>query len=383
LNDLSNKHTRQRSVPFLHYIQGKQNRGIIEYFVSATRVVVLIPDQRCIIRVNLQGLTSTDPKERIGHEALTYCQTNFLQREVEVQVFGVDKVGCFNGNISLIEGKSRKSIEAAILAHGFSSIHEGSIVGCPSRTEMEAAEAKASGEQLGIWSWRVRGQKVLEQGRPYEVNVVDIWDPVTVSIRIQSEELKRINAGLLQAKIPTGKVMKGDLVAAISDNKIYRARILQVTSDDEISVLFLELNIHETVRLADLRVLPDDIMTIPPQAIAVSLFGLKAFKFDEAFNERAMEFVWNLVENVTLYVRVICEDEMPSVLLTDQAEGGGSMNAVLLAEGMVRLDTSVNTENMTDVLDEFAEAEGQARDARKGAWVHGDIGGDDEDEQWD
>jgi hypothetical protein len=223
----------------------------------------------------------------------------------------------------------------------------------------------------------------LERDRPYEVNVVDIWDPVTVSIRIQSEELQRINAGLLQAKIPSGKVMKGDLVAAIFDKKIYRARVLQVTSDEEISVLFLELNIHENVRLADLRVLPDDIVTIPPQAIAVSLFGLRAFKFDEAFNERAMEHVWNLVENVALFVRVISEDEMPSVLLTDQAEGGGSMNEVLLAEGMVRLDTSVNVENMADILDGFAEAEQQARNARKGAWVHGDIGGDDDDDQWD
>jgi staphylococcal nuclease domain-containing protein 1 len=383
LNDLSNKHSRQRSVPFLHYIQGKRNIGVIEHFVSASRVVVLIPDHRCIIRLNLQGLCQIDPKERIGHEALTYCQNNFLQRSVAIHVFSVDKVGCFVGNIFLIDGKKDASIEAAILAHGFTSVHHASIVKCPARAEMEAAEAKASEEKLGVWNSRVRGMKVLEPQKHYEVTVVDIWDPVTVSIQIQSEEFRRINAGLIQAKTPAGKVMKGDFVAAIYDKKVYRAKVLQVLSDNDISVEFLELNIHDNVPVTDLRVLPEELLSIPPQAIAVRLGGLKAFTFDEEFNNRAMEYVWGLVEGATLYANLMYDDDLPAVLLTDRPEGGGSVNSMLLSEGMARIYAIDLEPPYQSVMEEFCSTEADAKASRKGAWVHGDIGEDDDDEVYD
>jgi staphylococcal nuclease domain-containing protein 1 len=49
INDLSSKGNRQKSGAFLHYIQNKRSRGILEHFASSTRVVVLVPDHHCLI----------------------------------------------------------------------------------------------------------------------------------------------------------------------------------------------------------------------------------------------------------------------------------------------------------------------------------------------
>ncbi|OHS95460.1 hypothetical protein TRFO_38441 [Tritrichomonas foetus] len=378
LNDLSNKHSRQRSVPFLHYIQNKVNKGVIEHFVSATRVVVLIPSERCVIRVNLQGVLAADPKDRLGFEALEYCNSNFLQRDCEVQVFDVDKVGVYIGNVRLIEGK--KSLEEEILSRGFTEIHTMSVSRCPYKRELEAAQKSAEDQKIGVWSNRIRGTKLIEPGKAYEVNIVDIWDPATVVVQLQSDELKKINQGLLQVRQEAGKVMKGDFVAAVWEGKIYRAKVERVKNEETAEIEFLELGIHDEIPIKDLRVLPQQLIAIPPQAVPVRLAGLKAFHFDDEFNESGNQYIWDNCENATLYAHLVSEDDMPSVLLTDGTEPtSGSLNTQLLAEGYVRAYLYDVNAPFDKVFEELDETEKLAKAEKKGAWVHGNIG-DDEDE---
>lgn len=385
LNDLSKKHTRQRSIPFMHYIEKKVNRGVIEYFASATRAVVFIPAQKCVIRLNMMGVSKTDSEERIGHEALEYCNNNYLQRDVDVQVFDVDKVGCFIGTLAAIQPNGPpKSIEADLLARGFVEVIPHAVIKCPARREMEAAENKAKEQKLGVWSDRNDTSKILSPGNIYEVNVVDIVDPASVIIQLQSNELQNINRGLLSAKTPVGKVMKGDLVAAISDDKLYRAKIVRLIDDITVRIEYLEFGNEEDIKISDLRVLPPSIAQIPPQSLVVALGGIKAFHFSDDFNNEAMEYVWSLVENAKLYAHLMYVEDVPAILLTDSPKTtGGSVNSMLLSEGRVRYYDIELDEPFTSIMQEFYDTEEAARQSKTGAWIYGNIGDDDDDENED
>ena len=385
LNDLSANHTKQKSGPYLHYLEGKANPAVIEHIVSATRLVVYVPDTHCIVTLNLQGLQSCDSRERIGFEALSYCQKNYMQRDIKAYFYSVDNTGCFIGNVDIVDGQQTKSLEADLLARGFTSIHERSVTKCPHRREMEEAQKTAQEGKIGVWSTRVQGVKLLEPGKVYEVNVTDLLDPITLAIQIQSDQLEKINSGLLQARDPVGQLMKGDLVAAIYDGKVYRAKVVKLVDDKTAELDFIELCILDHIPIKDLRVLPPQLVSIPPQAVNVHLGGLRAFHFDDAFNEEVQNVVWEMCENATLYAHLMYDDEVPGVLLTDSPSiEGGSINSMLLSKGMACTRNMELPEPFAKVLTQFAEVQEVAKQDRVGAWVHGNIGDmdDDEDEEY-
>lgn len=342
LNDLSNKHTRQKSVPFLHYITKKANKAVIEHFVSATRFVALIPSEKCIIRVNLQGVESCDSSERLGYEALEYCNSNFLQRDIELFVFDVDKVGLFIGNARILNANSPKltstPIEAELLSRGFTRLNTRFASKCPYVSELDQAQKTAQQQKIGVWSDSSIGNKLIEPGNTYKVTIVNVYNPVTVCIQVQSQVLNTINDGFKVALQPCGKVMKGDLVAAIFENKVYRAKVIQINETKQVVNLdFMDMGLEDEIPLKDLRALPPQLASIPPQAVLVALAGLKAFKIDEEFNNKVIDYILENCEGATLYAHLVYEDDVPYVVLTDGQElTSGSLNTQLLDQGLVR-----------------------------------------------
>lgn len=382
-NDLSSKPNKQKSVPFLHYLDGKSLAGVIEYFPSSSRAVILIPEQSCIIRMNLLGVIGNDPTERIGNRALEYMNDNFLLRDCIVQVRDTDKFGCFIGALTAVVGKSQISCEVALVKNGFCELHS-SVNKHPLRGELNDALEEAKANKVGMWGDETRIQKALLPNKVYEVNVIEVWDPVTVVIQIQSDELVKINKGLAQARQPVGKLMKGDVVAVIYERKLYRGRILELEGSNA-KVEFIELCINDTIPVADLRVLPDELTKIPPQAMSIRLGGCKAFNFNnEDFNEEAKDYVWGLCENQTLYAHFMYDDRSapdPDVLLTDREESGsGSVNSMVLSKGYARYNNIPVPEELEPVMERLDQIEQAARDNKVGAWSYGNVGDSDDDE---
>jgi endonuclease YncB( thermonuclease family) len=328
--------------------------------------------------VALQGVLACDSRERIGNEALQYVQENFLLRDAEFLISDVDRTGCFLGNITIL-GQKPLGLEADLLARGFTRIHKQSVISCAPRREMEAAELQAQSAKIGVWDPRNRTTVELIPGTVYSVRVTDLVTPVQLSVQLQSDELRAVATGLAGARQPAGSVLKGDLVVAVSDGKLYRARVIRV-QDKKVLVEFLDLGLEDEVNLADLRVLPGDLASIPPQGLSVRLGGVRAFKIDQDFERAAMDYLWSLCEGAVLYLHLMYEDELPGVLLTDSpALDAGSLNLMLLTEGYVRVFWGELDPPFDALMTTFGETEDEARTARKGAWVHGNLD-DDEDE---
>lgn len=382
-NDLSSKVSRTKSIPFLHYLENKRQKGIIEHFSASTRTVILIPSQTCVIRVNMLGLVGTDPSERIGDLGLQYCRSKYLMREVEIIVKDVDKFGNFIGAISLINGRSTECIEADLLRNGFCEIHQGSISKHPCRGEMEEAQEEAQESKKGIWADQTRAIDILAPGKVYEVNIIDIWDSNTLVIQIQSSELTKINNLLLQAKTPVTKVMKNDLVAAVINGKIYRVRVV-VVEKDIADVEIIELCRKEKVSISQMRQIPTELASIPPQAIPIKLGGIKAINVNENFEAMAVEYIWSLVEGHTLCAHLMYDDfkEEPSVLLTDSPSvNSGSVNSMMLSKGYSKVRMIEVESPFIKIMEQFAAIENEALENKVGAWVYGNIG--DSDDEFD
>jgi endonuclease YncB( thermonuclease family) len=176
--------------------------------------------------------------------------------------------------------------------------------------------------------------------------------------------------------------LKGDLVATVWEEKLYRGRIVLVEEQKAV-VEFLDLGVEDSVELKDLRLLPRDLEGIPPQGLRVRLGGVKAFKLDSEFGQSAMSYLWKLCDGAALYLHLMYEDDPPRVLLTDTpALDGGSLNLMLITEGYVRVFWEELDPPFDALMTVFGETEDQARRERKGAWVHGNLDDDRDDEDY-
>ena len=195
-NDLANQHSRQRSFPFLHFLQGKRQKGIIEYFASCTRMSVLIPSQNCIIRLNLNGVQPSDANSRLGAEGLKFVNDEFLQRDAEFDITDVDKTGCFIGSV-YVDFKSynttRCSLAALVVERGFVELNGFAARKSRDRNILEEAEERAKSAGLGVWSDGAKRRFRMEYNRGYSVGLLEVWDPTTVVLQLKGKELNTIN----------------------------------------------------------------------------------------------------------------------------------------------------------------------------------------------
>ena len=383
-NDCSNKPTRANSLKYLHFIQNKNVKGVIEYFASASRAVVLIPDDNLIIRMNLLGVMGTDPQERIGDEALQFSKKRFLLRDCEVCIKDLDKFGVFTGTLNVRENRHEYSVEVELVRRGYADLHPSSFKH-PLKEELNEVLNDAKASKVGMWADETKISTTLRPEKIYEVVVKDAWDPVTLVIQIQSEELDKINKSIITARTPVSKVMKGDLVVAIWERKLYRARVIEVVDSKHVKVDFIELLVNDIVPISDLRVIPESLTKIPPQCMSVRLGGCKNIKAGDAFTEEAIDYVLSLAEDQILYAHLMCDDPFnpdPDVLLTDRPDiNGGSVNSMVLTKGYAKFNPISVPERFDGIMDKFDTIEQAAKEKHVGAWLHGNVG--DSDDEYD
>jgi len=271
-----------------------------------------------------------------------------------------------------------------LVERGYVELNQISASKSRDRQALKDAEEKAIQAGLGVWSEAGKRKFRMEYGKSYQVALMDIWDPVTVVLQLKGKELTTINQLLPQAKIPATKPMKGDFLAAIYEGKIYRVIVKNINVEkQEAECEYVELCILEWVPFKDLRILPQQLASIPPQAFAAKLACCKEFKIDENFKNKAMDYIFDLVGDGALYAHLIRNGKLPEVLLTDSDDiNSGSVNSMVLSEGWVHFQNIDVDDEFIDIVRDFEDIEAEAQKDKKGAWAHGIIAGnDDEDEE--
>ncbi|MCJ1474012.1 hypothetical protein MMC13_002670 [Lambiella insularis] len=412
---------RQKKVP-----------GIVDFVKGGSRFTVLIPRENAkltfvlsCIRAPRSARSPSDPSEPFGQEAHDFANRKCMQRDVEIDVEGTDKVGGFIGTLFV----NRENFAKLLLEEGLATVHAYSAEQSAHGPELFAAEKKAKEARKGLWhdydpsaeegeedqdasapatngTAATNGASTPSQARKldYRETVITHVDPLTLRLKFQligtgtgalEEMMSKFRSFHLSAanKAPLPNPPKaGDFVAArfSEDGSWYRARVRRNDREAKTSeVVYVDYGNEEKLPWAELRTLAPqfDTKTLKPQAQEAVL----AFLQWPTAKEYIADAYAYLNENVN------GREMVASVEYTDTKDNGvlhvvlfskdldrgvtESVNADVVGEGLAVVKRSLKGWEKGaeggEVLKGLREREAKAKEERVGGWEYGEFGDDE------
>ncbi|XP_077528876.1 staphylococcal nuclease domain-containing protein 1 [Haemaphysalis longicornis] len=403
-----------KSKQFLPFLQraGKME-AVVEFVASGSRLRLYVPRENCLATFLLAGIScprasrqqagQTVPGERCGEEALQFTRSLCLQREVEVEVEGMDKAGNFIGWLT-VDGAN---LSIALVKEGLASVHF-TAERSPHFRALQLAEEDAKRRKLRLWEnyeeaqeeeeeAASRGPKESSGGGERKVNyrnvvVTEVKPDLSFYVQFfddgpKLEEMTKLLRQELAEHPPTPGTYvpkKGDLCAAkfVEDQQWYRARVEKVQANGSVDIFFVDYGNRDTVDPSSLAALPSSlgIRDVPPAAREYSL-ALIALPKDP---EQAQEAVQALQEETSsggeqlqLNVEYRVGGQEFVTLVTHP--GGVDVAKTLLQEGWVLLEER-RDRHLQELLKEYAAARDSAKAKRLNLWCYGDVTEDDSKE---
>jgi staphylococcal nuclease domain-containing protein 1 len=397
----------------------KKIPAIVDFVKSGARFTILVPRENIKLNFVLGGINApkssrnaTDKSEPFGQEAHELATRRLSQRDVEIDVHDIDKVGGFVGEIFI----NKESFAKILVEEGFATVREFSAQKAGNATELLAAQDRAKSARKGRWvDWDpsvdaqedeeapangTNGDGPVTREKDYrDVMVTNVDESGRLKLQIIGTGTAALESLMSQFRSfhlnPANKTSldnppkAGDYVAAqfTEDGQWYRARI---RSNDrpakEAEVVYIDYGNSEKIPWSRLRRLDQPQFTpqkLRPQAVDAVL-SLLQFPTNPDYLRDAITFIQDvtmskeLVANVdytspegTLYVTLY--DQSRSEKLTE------SINAEIIAEGhaMVPKKLKAWERSFGDVLKALQETMDLAKNERLGMWEYGDLTEDD------
>lgn len=339
INNLTGPDAKKRSRDVLAGLQRNgPHEGIIEYCSNASRYRVFLPKQSMLITLALRAVRCPQSTRRVynqdgtvreetkgepyGDEAAMYAREHFMQRNVEIDVAAVDRVGAFLGSMSLItrtgNGQIKRSdVSADLLQLGFGYIHESyPIDRDPLASRYMSCQSDAKEAKRGLWKDYVEPEVVKpnptgsdKPTRTFKARVAEIGYGGRIFVQPSSTaeaELATIASGLaalkLDAMAPASGVATlrpGQVVAAkfSADGTWYRAKVLAQTSNGDFRVRFVDYGNEDVVPVGDIRRLDmvAAFVSKKPVAVEVSLQHVVVPSADDPSGQAAGAYLRDLM----------------------------------------------------------------------------------------
>ncbi|KAK1969043.1 tudor domain-containing protein [Colletotrichum sublineola] len=404
--------SRQKKVP-----------AVVDFVKSGSRFTLLIPREGIKLTLVLGGIRAPrapgprgEKGEEFGQEAIDLANRRCNQRDVEVDIYDIDKVGGFIGDLYI----NRENFAKLLVEEGLASVHAYSAEKSGNATELFAAERKAKEGRKGMWhSWDPSQEEEEEEApadtttndtpEAYENKPKDYRDVVITNIdgngKIKIQEIGKGTAALTtlmnefkkfhldpKNSKPVGDAPKaGDYVAAqfSADGQWYRARIRSNDRAAKVAeVVYVDYGNSEKQPWSKLRPLDQPQFTVQKlkaQAIDASLSFLQLPTAPEYFSE-AIGFIAELTEGKELVASFDFVDNKEGVsyiTLFDYNAGdkkpgpNDSINKEIVANGQAmvpkKLKAWERSSQHAAYLKHLKEVEAKAKEERLGMWEYGDI----------
>lgn len=190
----------------------------------------------------------------------------------------------------------------------------------------------------------------------------------------------------------------GKIVAALfndgSGKSWYRARILE-KKPGHAKVLFIDHGNVATVPIAThLRPLENalGVDRIPPVAKEAILAAVKTRGLDDDDGLDAARFLQSAAWGKDVSAKIFCENEGKLVVALNDPGSSTTINEQMVYEGLARVSKPrdiealsakmLNSESLSTLFEELKVAENSARKAHSGMWRYGDIGDEDDEEEY-
>lgn len=400
----------------------KRIPAIVDFVKSGSRFTVLIPRENAkltlvlsCIRAPRSARNPSEASEPFGQEAHDFANRKCLQRDVEIEIEGVDKVGGFIGTIYI----NRENFAKLLLEEGFATVHTYSAEQSPNGAELMAAEKKAKGERKGLWqdydqskeeeasasntSGDVSAAAVKPPEHKYITLSITHIDERSLRLKVQISDPRREHLQPLMDQLQTfhrnssplqAPPKAGDVVSAkfADDGLWYRAR---VRGNDRIAkkaeIVYIDYGNDAHIPWAQLRPLPANLSTAAQKPFATdAVLSYLQFPTAAEYRLEAERFLYEKLEGRPWVARPDFIDAREGNLMyvtlyeedaaEDNAKGKfDNVNADVVSAGLAMVPRKLKGWETfgKEALDALKVREEEAKKERRGIWEYGDLTEDD------
>lgn len=393
------------------FLKGKRHDAVVDYVFSGSRLKLYIPKETCLITFLIGGIEcprterpSRDGKggkeagEPCAIEAMNLTRDLCQQRDVQVEIESMDKVGGFVGY--LFVDKINVSIE--LVKQGLSKVHFSGQKG-PYSSELQKAEENAQLSRLNIWkNWEAPKEEIIQSTTPQEPTSRNVnYKKIVITEVTQTlcfygqmidkqDELEKLTNNMrehFKSNQPTAgtyKPKRNDICAAIfpEDGLWYRGKVEKVSRDgSEMSTItFIDYGNRAQVHVTKLATLPAPYSTavLGAQANEYQLALVKPPSDEDALSLALEEFLQLLTEP-----EYFVNDENMKEGTTHQVTMMNSkkedLGEYLLSRGFC---TTVKKapKHVNTLHEKYLAAQLKAKNNHLNLWRYGDITEDDDKE---
>ncbi|KAI0399395.1 tudor domain-containing protein [Xylaria palmicola] len=404
--------SRQKKVP-----------GIVDFCKAGSRFTILIPREGVKITMVLAGVRAPraprsggDKGEPFGQEALDLASRRCNQRDCEIDVYDIDKVGGFIGDLYI----NRESFAKVLVEEGLAQVHKYSAEKAGNAIELLAAEKKAKEERKGLWqdwdpSQEESGDDVAapvetsaeseatdKKSSDYREVVVTNIDgngklkiqeigKGTSALEIMMNEFKKFHLDPSHNKPLSNAPKAGEFVAAkfSADGQWYRARVRSNDRNAKVSeVVYIDYGNSEQIPWSNLRPLDQPqfaVQKLKGQAIDAVLSFIQLPTATDYYRD-AVDFIAEATDGRTLVASfdfVDAKEGFSYITLFDEGGSGStstftdSINKEVVANGYAMVPRKLKAwergRASEEVLKKLREVEATAKTERCGMWQYGDI----------
>ncbi|KAK8138314.1 hypothetical protein PG984_001694 [Apiospora sp. TS-2023a] len=387
---------RQKKVP-----------GIVDFCKAGSRFTVLIPREGVKITMVLAGVRAPRaprlPQEKgepFGQEALDLANRRCNQRDVEVDIHDIDKVGGFIGDLYI----NRESFAKVLVEEGFASVHQYSAEKAGNSNELNAAEKRAKEARAGMWKdWDPSQDEDDEAEAPVETATesatatdkkpADYREVVVTNIdgngKLKIQEI--VPLGFQEQQAARKPPKAGDFVSAkfSADGQWYRAKIRSNDRTAKVAeVVYIDYGNSEKISWSNLRPLNQPQFTtqkLKAQAVDAVLSYIQLPTAPDYFRD-AIDFIADVTDGKTLVASFDFVDNkeglsyitlFDSKSSTNKGTFTDSVNKEVVANGHAMIPKKLKNwergPTSVEILTKLREVESQAKQERMGMWEYGDI----------
>jgi staphylococcal nuclease domain-containing protein 1 len=383
---------------FLPFLQraGKAE-ALVEFVASGSRLRLYIPKETCLITLLLSGIDCPkaartvpgtnviQPGDDFGDAALAYTKELCMQREVQVEVEGMDKGGNFIGWLYL----DGLNLSVGLVEEGLAKVHFTAERSSHYKI-LQQAQTKAKEKKLNLWSMYEEPKEVfaenevLERKINYKTVIVTEITP-DCHIYVQNTETgPHLDALMDQMRNEfvsnpplqgSYTPKKGDLCAAkFTDGEWYRVKVEKVTGN-KASILYIDFGNKETTDTSKLATLPSTYQLLPSQAQEYALACVTLPK-DEEDIQIAVDALNAEALNNKCILNVEYKSGNLEFVTLCHADSKNDIALTLIAEGLILVEQRQEI-RLSKLVAQYQKAEDKAKEERKNLWRYGDFTEDD------
>ncbi|KAF7589943.1 hypothetical protein BBP40_003482 [Aspergillus hancockii] len=393
----------------------KRVPAVVDFVKSGSRFTVLVPRENAKLTLVLSGIRAPrsarnpgEASEPCGQEAHDLANRRCMQRDVEIDVETIDKVGGFIGTLYV----NKENFTKVLLEEGLATVHAYSAEQSGHATEYFAAEQRAKEARKGLWhDWdpskdveeaeeettdNTGAEETAQRRKDYRDVMVTYVDASTGRLKIQqigtgtsalTELMNAFRSFHLNKANDTplpGPPKAGDFVAAkfTEDGEWYRAKVRRNDREkQQAEVVYIDFGNAEVLPWSRLRPLtqPFSVQKLRAQA-ADAVLSLVQLPGAGDYLEDAAGYLEEQLYNRELVANVdyVSPDGLLHVTLMDPAESKNldhSVNADLVREGLAMVPRKLKAweRSASETLSHLRSQEDEAKQERRGMWEYGDL----------